>query len=90
MIAVEQEFELPIVNPRTGRKSRKFALGGKIDAIAEDEDGRLWILENKTVGIGLESFRETFGLNNQYTHLLLCCVPTVRQTRRRCDRSFDF
>ncbi|WP_328702110.1 PD-(D/E)XK nuclease family protein [Alicyclobacillus fructus] len=67
LIAVEQQFELPIVNPKTGHKSRKFKLGGKIDAIAEDENGVLWILENKTVGIGLEAFRETFGLNNQYT-----------------------
>ncbi|MCL6549131.1 MAG: PD-(D/E)XK nuclease family protein, partial [Alicyclobacillus sp.] len=51
----------------TGRKSRKFALGGKVDAIAEDEDGRLLIIENKSVGTSLEQFRETYGLNNQLT-----------------------
>jgi len=67
LIAVERQFELPICNPKTGRKSRKFILGGKIDAIAEDENGVLWIIENKTVGTGLEAFRETFGLNNQYS-----------------------
>ncbi|MBX5436752.1 MAG: PD-(D/E)XK nuclease family protein [Alicyclobacillaceae bacterium] len=66
-IAVEKEFLLPIINPATGRKSRKFALGGKVDAIAEDEDGRLWVVENKTTGTSIGQFRETYGLNNQLT-----------------------
>lgn len=66
-VAVEKEFLLPIVNPATRRKSRKFALGGKVDAIVEDEDGELWILENKTVGTSLEQFRGSYGLSHQLT-----------------------
>lgn len=66
LIAVEHQFELPICNPKTGRKSRKYALAGKIDGIAEDEDGRLWILENKTTA-SIEQFRQSYGMSQQLT-----------------------
>jgi hypothetical protein len=49
--AVELTFEIPLVDPATGKKSRRFRLGGKIDAIvAILPDGRLAVLEYKTAG----------------------------------------
>ncbi|HEY3376260.1 MAG TPA: PD-(D/E)XK nuclease family protein [Armatimonadota bacterium] len=45
--ACEQSFEVPIVNPESGRPSRSFVLAGKIDRIAEYQ-GETWLLEFKT------------------------------------------
>jgi hypothetical protein len=49
-VAVEQAFDIPLVNPDIGAVSRKFALAGKIDAIVRLSDGRLAVLEYKTAG----------------------------------------
>jgi len=48
VLAVEIEFEAPLVNPDSLAASRTFRVAGKIDAIAEDADGRIWIVEHKT------------------------------------------
>lgn len=37
IIAVEQQFKIPLVNPETGGVSRTFQLGGKVDAIVAVE-----------------------------------------------------
>ncbi|ACV58110.1 RecB family exonuclease [Alicyclobacillus acidocaldarius] len=66
LVAVEKQFEIPILNPATGRKSRKFRLSGKIDALCEDEDGNLWILENKTTA-SIEQFKQSYGMSQQLT-----------------------
>lgn len=48
-IAVEQQFEAPLINPETGRPSQTWRLGGKVDAIVRDlRDGRVLVLEHKT------------------------------------------
>lgn len=47
-IAVEHEFLLPLVNPDTGSESRTWQLGGKMDALAADERGRVFVIEHKT------------------------------------------
>ncbi len=47
-LAVEREFEVPLVNPKTGAASRTFVLAGKIDAIVRLPDGRIAVLEYKT------------------------------------------
>jgi len=49
-IAVEQTFDLPLVNPQTGAASRTFCLAGKIDGIVRLPDARLAVLEVKTAG----------------------------------------
>lgn len=49
-IASEQAFRVNIINPDTGRSNRNYTYGGKIDSIVQLEDGRLAILERKTVG----------------------------------------
>lgn len=57
-IAVEHEWELPLINPETNRPSQNFALAGKIDGIVRLEDGRLAVIEHKLLGddISPESF----------------------------------
>jgi len=69
IIAAEQVFDLPLVNPRTGRQSRTFRLGGKIDAIVRLPDGRLAVLEYKTAG-------EDIGPDSEYW-LRLRCDPQL-------------
>jgi hypothetical protein len=44
---VEWEFEAPIINPATRRKSRTFHLRGKIDGLV-NKHGDRWLLEHKT------------------------------------------
>ncbi len=48
--AVEKQFSMPLVNPRTGRRSRRYIIGGQLDGIGVLEDGRLSVVENKTAG----------------------------------------
>jgi len=49
VLAVEQAFVAPLVNPVTGHPSRTYRLAGKIDAIARDRStGHIWIIEHKT------------------------------------------
>lgn len=49
VLGVEVEFETPLVNPDSGRPSRNWVLGGKIDAIVRFRStGEVWIVEHKT------------------------------------------
>ncbi|WP_428937794.1 RecB family exonuclease [Fontivita pretiosa] len=50
VVAVEQVFQTPLINPGSGHASRIFLLAGKIDAIVKLPDGRLAVLEYKTAG----------------------------------------
>lgn len=61
-VAVELEFQTPIVNPDTGRESRTFLLGGRIDRIARDRaTGETILVESKTtseeIGYGADYWR---------------------------------
>jgi hypothetical protein len=60
VIAVEQEFSAPLVNPDTGASSRTYQIAGKIDAIVRI-DGRVYIVEHKTttmdIGAGSEYWK---------------------------------
>ena len=47
VVALEQTFEGPIVNPATGASSRTFVLAGKVDGIVLI-DGEHFLLEHKT------------------------------------------
>jgi hypothetical protein len=49
IVAVEQQFSIPLVNPDTGHASRTFTFAGKIDAIVRLEDRRLAVYELKTM-----------------------------------------
>lgn len=47
-VAAEQSFEIPLVNPATGRQTPTFRLAGVIDRIVRLPDGRLALMEYKT------------------------------------------
>lgn len=49
VLAVEQEFQIPLMNPDTNGISRTFRLAGKVDAVVR-MGGRVLILEHKTSG----------------------------------------
>lgn len=62
VLEVEAEFRTDLRNPLTGRASRTFSLGGKIDVVARDlRDGRVLVVEHKTasgdIGPGSEYWR---------------------------------
>ncbi len=48
VLASEEGFEVPIINPDSGRSSRTFVYAGKIDRRLKLADGRLALMENKT------------------------------------------
>lgn len=50
VLASEIEFNLPLVNPDTGRASRNYRMAGKIDKIVRLADGRIAVMEHKTAG----------------------------------------
>jgi RecB family exonuclease len=54
VIASERAFDLPLVNPQTGKESRIYRLAGKIDRIVQLPDGRLAVLETKTTGVSID------------------------------------
>lgn len=54
-VAVEQSFEVPLINPKTGKPSRTFMIGGKVDGIVADELGKLHVLEHKTTTSDIET-----------------------------------
>lgn len=64
-LAIEQAFEIPLVNPDSSAASRTFSLAGKMDAIVRLADGRLAVLEYKTAG-------EDIGPDSEYWLRLRC------------------
>jgi hypothetical protein len=58
VVAVEQEFRAPIVNPETGASSRLYQLGGKLDVLLTDR-----YVEHKTSS-------EDIGFGSVYWRLL--------------------
>lgn len=71
ILEAERSFELPLVNPDTGKASRSFVLAGKIDGIVQLADGRIAVLEYKTAG-------EDIGPDSNYW-LRLRCDPQISQ-----------
>lgn len=69
--ASEQSFQIRLVNPATDSPSTSFDLAGKIDGIVRLEDGRLAVLESKTVS-------EDIAWDSDYwTRLQLDGQPTI-------------
>jgi len=51
VLAVEQQFITPLINPLTGASSRTYQLAGKLDALVLNRgDGLVYIVEHKTSG----------------------------------------
>jgi hypothetical protein len=49
-VLVETGFQLPLINPATGKATPSFDLAGKIDGIVKLEDGRYAVKESKLLG----------------------------------------
>jgi hypothetical protein len=47
-IGVEQPFRAPLRNPDTGRVSRRWVVGGKLDGVVGDEQARVFLMEHKS------------------------------------------
>ncbi len=64
VLAVEEEFTTPLVNPETGASSRTWTLGGKVDALVREKStGRVLLVEHKTTS-------EAIGPGSEYWHRL--------------------
>jgi len=57
VVATEQTFKVDITNPRTGRKSQRYALKGMVDGLLRRRsDGALYVLEHKTTSEEIQGF----------------------------------
>ena len=54
VIATEYKFEMPLINPETGRASTQYYLHGSVDAVVEDDDGNVCLMEHKTKASSIE------------------------------------
>ncbi|KKM47451.1 hypothetical protein LCGC14_1558470, partial [marine sediment metagenome] len=67
-LATELKFELPVINPRTGRTLPNCKLVGKIDKLVRNQNGVPMIMEHKTTSSSLDSDSSFWGnlrLNTQ-------------------------
>lgn len=62
----EVEFNLPILNPQTGRAGRLFRLAGKVDGICT-KDGETWLVEYKTASTITKAYIDRLGIDGQIT-----------------------
>lgn len=57
VIGTEVPFTVEIENPRTGRKSQRFLLSGKVDGLLRRrDDGSVWVLEHKSTSDEIRGF----------------------------------
>jgi hypothetical protein len=77
-IAVELQFELPLLNPETGKKTPNWNLAGKIDAIVRLEDGRLAVKESKLLGDDI-SFESDLWRRLRIDHQISLYMLAARQ-----------
>lgn len=54
-LAKEFSFELPLINPETGRASKTFRVAGKMDGVVVLEDTRNAVMENKLQSESLDA-----------------------------------
>lgn len=78
ILATEQSFRLPLLNPETGSPSTIFELAGKIDGICELEDGRLAVLEHKLLGDTIDAGSD-YWRRLQLDHQVTLYVYAARQ-----------
>lgn len=81
-VAVEQSFDLPIINPETGRQTPIFRSAGKIDGIVRLPDGRLAVMEHKTAS-------EDLGLDSDYWRRLAMDSQISRYVMAAGDLGYD-
>jgi len=74
IIESEGAFDLPIVNPETGRQARIFRQAGRRDRICKLPDSRIALMETKTASedIGPDSdYRRVLRLNQQISMYII-------------------
>jgi hypothetical protein len=59
-ISDEEMFQLPIINPETGKSSRTFTHSGRYDGRILDRNGGQWLLEHKTCSEDIEDPAATY------------------------------
>lgn len=82
VVATEQVFDVPIVNPETGASSRTFRLQGKIDKIVRLEDGRVAVREHKTTGddiSALSDYWKRLRVDQQISTYMLAALTLGHQ-----------
>ncbi|HWL51324.1 MAG TPA: PD-(D/E)XK nuclease family protein [Chthoniobacteraceae bacterium] len=83
VIAVEEEFRFPLLNPETEGMSKTFDEGGKIDAILQHEDsGRYLVLEHKTTA-------ESVAPDSDYWHRLAMDTQSSKYILALKQRGLD-
>jgi len=81
VLIAEMEFALPIINPKSGYKSRTFYLAGKIDGLEIDERGKIWLIEYKTTGQSIDRrYVDKLDLDMQATIYYYAAEKYVRET----------
>ncbi len=72
----EIEFRLPLKNPESGRSSRSFILGGKMDGLkkAGGEEDVLEIVEDKFTSQIQKSMIESLPLDDQASEYVTACM----------------
>jgi len=66
IVAVEKQFQCPIINPDTGAASRSYFMRGKVDALVT-RNGEYFLLEHKTAAVIDKSYIEKLPLDFQVT-----------------------
>jgi len=75
-ISVEEQFELPVINPESERSSRSFRQGGKIDGMIRfAESGRKYLLEHKSTSQDISDpaspYWGVLAIDSQVSHYVL-------------------
>lgn len=100
----EAKFAVPIINPRTGAKSKTFQLAGKADDLLK-LDGIWWLVEYKTAGQVGRSYIDRLMLDTQITTYIYAIQrqfqiqiagviyrilrkPSIRQTKKENINQF--
>jgi hypothetical protein len=81
-VMVEHEFNLPIINPATGRPTPTYTSAGKMDRIGKLTDGRLALVERKTT-------RDEIAPESDYWKKLLMDSQLSRYYCAARDSGFD-
>lgn len=74
-VEAEVEFKAPIRNPKTGRKSQRFFLRGKADALLTEE-GRVWIVEYKTAADISPAYLKKLSFDTQIAIYMIAISAT--------------
>ena len=75
VVAVEHPFHVEIENPRTGRRSQRYTMRGKVDGLLRKKsDGTMWILEHKTTSEEIRGFGpywQRLSIDHQISYYIL-------------------